>query len=65
MSALVSAGIELVPHQIAAVRRILADPVQRYLLADEVGLGNGSAELDDNGSLKIAHSGVIRPPIPI
>ena len=39
MSALVSAGIELVPHQIAAVRRILADPVQRYLLADEVGLG--------------------------
>lgn len=39
LTALVSAGVELVPHQIAAVRRILADPVQRYLLADEVGLG--------------------------
>lgn len=39
MSALLSAGIEFVPHQIAAVRRILADPLQRYLLADEVGLG--------------------------
>lgn len=39
MSALLSAGVELVPHQVAAVRRILSDPVQRYLLADEVGLG--------------------------
>lgn len=39
MTALTSAGIELVPHQIAAVGRILSDPVQRYLLADEVGLG--------------------------
>lgn len=39
MTALMSAGIELVPHQVAAVRRVLSDPVQRYLLADEVGLG--------------------------
>lgn len=39
MTALLSSGIELVPHQIAAVRRILCDPLQRYLLADEVGLG--------------------------
>ena len=39
MTALVSSGIELAPHQVAAVRRILTDPVQRYLLADEVGLG--------------------------
>lgn len=39
MTALLSAGVELVPHQVAAVRRILSDPVQRYLLADEVGLG--------------------------
>lgn len=39
LTALLSAGIEFVPHQIAAVRRILTDPVQRYLLADEVGLG--------------------------
>ena len=39
LTALMSAGIEFVPHQIAAVRRVLNDPVQRYLLADEVGLG--------------------------
>lgn len=39
LTALVSAGIDLVPHQVAAVRRVLTDPVQRYLLADEVGLG--------------------------
>ncbi len=39
MTALVSAGIDLAPHQVAAVRRVLTDPVQRYLLADEVGLG--------------------------
>lgn len=39
MTALISAGIDLAPHQVAAVRRVLTDPVQRYLLADEVGLG--------------------------
>lgn len=39
MTALLSAKVEPAPHQIAAVRRILADPVQRYMLADEVGLG--------------------------
>lgn len=39
MDALTSSAIELVPHQIAAVRRILQDTRQRYLLADEVGLG--------------------------
>lgn len=39
LTALISAGIDLVPHQVAAVRRVLTDPVQRYLLADEVGLG--------------------------
>jgi ATP-dependent helicase HepA len=39
LSGLASAGIELLEHQIAIVRRVLADPVQRYLLADEVGLG--------------------------
>jgi len=39
LTALMSAGIDFVPHQIAAVRRVLTDPVQRYLLADEVGLG--------------------------
>ena len=37
-SALASA-IELQPHQLEVARRVLHDPVQRYLLADEVGLG--------------------------
>jgi ATP-dependent helicase HepA len=39
MTALISSGIELTAHQVAAARRVLTDPVQRYLLADEVGLG--------------------------
>lgn len=39
LTSLLSAGIDFVPHQFAAVRRVLSDPIQRYLLADEVGLG--------------------------
>lgn len=39
LTSLLSAGIDFVPHQVAAVRRVLNDPIQRYLLADEVGLG--------------------------
>ena len=39
MSALFSSIIDLEVHQIEVVRRVLQDPVQRYLLADEVGLG--------------------------
>ena len=39
MSALLSSVIDLEAHQIEVVRRVLQDPVQRYLLADEVGLG--------------------------
>lgn len=39
ISALLSSSIELEAHQISVVRRILNDPSQRYLLADEVGLG--------------------------
>ena len=39
LTGLVSASIEIVPHQAAAARRVLQDSVQRYLLADEVGLG--------------------------
>lgn len=34
-----SASVDLRPHQFQVVRRVLDDPVQRYLLADEVGLG--------------------------
>ena len=34
-----SSAVELHPHQVGVARRVLSDPVQRYLLADEVGLG--------------------------
>ena len=39
LTSLISASIDFVPHQVAAIRRVLGDPIQRYLLADEVGLG--------------------------
>lgn len=39
MSAILSSSVELENHQVEVVRRVLQDPVQRYLLADEVGLG--------------------------
>lgn len=39
LSGIASASVELVGHQLDAVRRVLHDPLQRYLLADEVGLG--------------------------
>jgi ATP-dependent helicase HepA len=39
ISALMSSAIELEPHQIRVVSRVLNDASQRYLLADEVGLG--------------------------
>ena len=39
MPALISSVIDLEAHQIEVVRRVLQDPIQRYLLADEVGLG--------------------------
>ena len=39
MSALLPSAIELEAHQIEVVRRNPPDPIQRYLLADEVGLG--------------------------
>ncbi|MFJ2737182.1 MULTISPECIES: protein DpdE [unclassified Streptomyces] len=39
MSAFVSSSVEIYPHQIDAALTVLSDPIQRYLLADEVGLG--------------------------
>ncbi len=39
LTGLLSSSIELVPHQVEIVRRVLEDPIQRYMLADEVGLG--------------------------
>ncbi|MCB2399368.1 protein DpdE [Rhizobium ruizarguesonis] len=39
LTAVTSASVDYVAHQIAAVKRVLSDPIQRYLLADEVGLG--------------------------
>nr|WP_280364323.1 protein DpdE [Nocardia wallacei] len=37
--AILSSAVEAYPHQIAAALTVLRDPVQRYLFADEVGLG--------------------------
>ena len=34
-----SSAIEFFEHQVSIVRRVLGDPIERYLLADEVGLG--------------------------
>lgn len=39
IGAITSSSVELEPHQIAVVRRVLQDPCPKYLLADEVGLG--------------------------
>jgi ATP-dependent helicase HepA len=39
LTGLWSAAVDLQRHQWRAVRSVLQDPVQRYLLADEVGLG--------------------------
>lgn len=39
ISGLLSSAIELESHQVEVVRRVLTDHSQRYLLADEVGLG--------------------------
>ena len=39
ITALLCSSIDLVDYQFETVRRVLTDPVQRYLLADEVGLG--------------------------
>ena len=39
LSGLLSSPVSLERHQVEVVRRVLEDPVQRYLLADEVGLG--------------------------
>jgi ATP-dependent helicase HepA len=39
LTGLASAAVELLEHQVTVIRRVLADPIERYLLADEVGLG--------------------------
>ncbi|MCZ4552243.1 protein DpdE [Gordonia rubripertincta] len=36
---IMSSGVEIHAHQVSAALRIIRDPVQRYLLADEVGMG--------------------------
>lgn len=38
-TAIISSTVQIHPHQVNAALRVLSDPVQRYLLADEVGLG--------------------------
>lgn len=39
LTGLISSSVDLVPHQVEVVRHVLEDPIQRYLLADEVGMG--------------------------
>lgn len=39
ISSIPSSSVELEQHQLAVVRRVLQDPLPKYLLADEVGLG--------------------------
>lgn len=39
LTGLCSSKVEVFPHQVEVVRRVLQDPTVRYLLADEVGLG--------------------------
>ena len=39
ISALLSSKIRLEKHQVRVVQKVLRDPIQKYLLADEVGLG--------------------------
>lgn len=36
---IMSAGVQIHEHQVNAALRIINDPIQRYLLADEVGMG--------------------------
>lgn len=39
LTGLLSSVVQFYEHQVEVARRVLTDPVQRYLLADEVGLG--------------------------
>ena len=39
LGALLSASVELLPHQVEVVARVGSDPIIRYILCDEVGLG--------------------------
>jgi ATP-dependent helicase HepA len=39
LTGLLSSVVQFYEHQVEIARRVLTDPVQRYLLADEVGLG--------------------------
>jgi ATP-dependent helicase HepA len=52
---LFNSSVELHPHQLSAVRRVTADSIHRYLLADEVGLGK---TIEAAGVIKEVMSGV-------
>lgn len=39
LTGLLSSAVEIAPHQVEVIGRVLRDPIQRYILADEVGLG--------------------------
>ena len=39
LGGVLSSAVEIHDHQVGAARRVLSDPIPRYLMADEVGLG--------------------------
>ena len=39
LTSILSSSFDRIPHQLSVVRQVLEDPIQRYLLADEDGLG--------------------------
>ena len=43
---LTSAKVELLPHQVVLVHRIAEATPRRFLIADEIGLGNQLKQLD-------------------
>jgi len=67
MTGLASASIELLEHQVMAMKTVLHDPIMRYVLADEVGLGKTIEAgvvirqhiLDESGNARVL---VLAPP---
>lgn len=53
LSALLSSSVDIVAHQASAIQRVLLDPFQRYLLADEVGLGKLSKRESSSNNLQL------------
>ena len=64
LGGVLSAGVEMHLHQVGAARRVLQDPIRRYLLADEVGLGKTIEAGMILRQLMIDHSGPVLVVVP-